>query len=92
METTNEYLFDISYHFTGIVSDDAGALWYVAGELLAVDALFDADRERQPSTLLGEPIEGSYYSEIARAVLIPYREADGVVKSVFHPGPYCDED
>lgn len=89
-ESADDYFFDFSYHVTGIVSDDTGALWYVADEHLAIDALVDTDTEKQLSTILGEPIEGSYYSETVRTVFIPYRDADGVVKSVLHPGPYCD--
>jgi len=85
-----DYFFDFSYHVTGVVADDNGALWYEVDEHMAIDALVHETKRPELESILGAPINGTYYSPIIRSVYIPYRDANSVVKSVFYPGPYCD--
>lgn len=84
------FYFDFSYHVTHLVEDASGALWYVADEHLAVAALIRDEQEHELIPVLGEPIDGIYYSPVIRTVFIPYRDNENRVQAVFWGGPYCD--
>lgn len=84
------FYFEFSYHVTDLVEDASGALWYVADEHLAVEALMRDEREHELVTILGEPIDGIYYSPVIRTVFIPYRDHENRIQAVFWGGPYCD--
>lgn len=84
------FYFDFSYHVTDLVEDASGALWYVADEHLAVEALMRDEREHELVPILGEPIDGIYYSPVIRTVFIPYRDNENRIQAVFWGGPYCD--
>ena len=86
----HDYYYGFTYNVTAIEEDEAGGLWYVASEHLTIDALASGKRHQELETLLNGPKHGPYSSPVIRTVYIPFRDADGIVQSVFLPGPYCD--
>ncbi len=87
---SGDFYFDFSYHVIDLVEGRGGALWYVAEEHLAIDVLIREELRDELNVVLGEAIEGIYYSPMIRTIYLPYRDEHGIVQSVFLRGPYCD--
>ena len=86
----NDYYYGFTYTVTDLHEANDGWLWYVATEHLTIDALANRERHQQLQKLFGTTIHGSYSSPAIRTVYLPFRDRDGIVQSVFLPGPYCD--